>query len=659
MKCHLFRTCIFLCFSLILLPVVTSAQSFKKGYRCFTRGDYPAAAAVFNRYREHEKYGAAARFFLARMRLPDERNLDALIRIDESLYESAILHQLLTGKQARRQQRKFGFDTLAIRNRRLEAQRWAIASTRARSTLAVLDSLLEGLPHPLPELRPDVVNTHRDIVNAHLGTRDYDTMSVLLRQHINYVLPDNYSQTREMSDYLWQAFLAKYPVCAIDKFMDQHPLTFAGRDCWREEVRQVLCSGSLSAMLDLHAANRWTALEIVLLNTIADRASDSTVVATLTPEQHQHLLDLRRRNSLRAQFNTGATPDTSAVLAQTLDYISRYAPRYSAFRLMEEGLQFFLERQCYTSAIALLEAARPAFPDTLPAGCTTNFDYQRRVRYWIDGKLPILRRPGQPVRQHPLNTLNTAEGDEFSPVVSADGREIYFAAAGRPDNRVGQDVFTARWDTTSNDWGTPTLVPELSGPGNQAPLSITADSRQLLLYVNKRLFLSRRAGPGAAWTTPAPLPVSGIAIMGKGCLSTDGNTLILEGAYSAGTPTQAPDLDLFVSLLDPATGQWSRPTALGASINTDEEEASPHLSPDGKILLYTSAGYPGLGRSDIFVSHRTGPGWTQWERPTNLGKELNNAYPHRGFTSVTANGKRAWLSVTSDGKGDLWEVEME
>ncbi len=630
------------------------SPSFRKAHKAYQQQEIREARSGFEYFRQHPKYAAAAHFFLGKIDLNQTRDLPGLLEINQSLAQADSLFAQLPARVARRQTRRYQLDSAAIRDLRLQTQRWAIVGTRVRRTLPALDSLLQGLPEPLPELQPEVENTRRDIVNAHLETADYDTMTAILRRHVEYVLPENYDQTRRMHDMLWPAFIQKYTPCEIDRFAREHPSSFAGRDCWLAEIRPLLCTGTLAQLLDFHAKNHWTAIEIVLLNHIADKAETADTTA-LNKTQRQHLNDLHRRNLLRRQLqNRPGQLDTLAVKEQTLEYIARYAPRYSAFRLLEECLQFFLTGENYTSAIDLLERARPAFPDTLPPYCQSNFDYQRRVKPWIDGKLPILRRTPKNVSRQKLDVLNSTAGDEFSPVLSANGLEIYFAATGRRENQSGADVFMARRDSLAGNWSAPTLVPELSGLGQQVPLSITADGRQLLLLWNRRLCLSRRSGPNAPWNAPEPLPVEGIAVMGKGRLSADGNTLVLEGAYSAGSAAQAPDLDIFVSHRDPTTGAWSRPAALGADINTDGEEAGPILSPDGRTLYYTSTGYPGLGSSDVFVSRRTGDDWTHWTRPVNLGKEINDTFRHRGFTTVSPDGRRAWLSID----GDLWEMAI-
>lgn len=638
---------------LLIFLLFSCSPSFRAGYSKFQEQDFAAARSVFERFREHPKYAPIARYFLEKMRLSDTRDLPGLLQIDSALTISDSLFRRLPANQAQRLARRFAVDTLAILDLREQVQRWAVAGTKARGTLPALDSLLLGLQKPLPRVQPEVQIARTDIVQAHLYTTDYDTMTAILNRHLEFVLPDNFDQTRRMSESAWTAFLEKYTPCQFDRFADDYRLSFAARDCWRMQVRELLCTGKLPDLLDFRAENRWSALEIVLLNTIADLAADSTAVAGLDPEQAKHLLDLRRRTALRMQLQNGtAARDTTVTLEQAVGYIARYAPRYSAFRLMEESFQFFIDRKHYHSAIALLEQARPHFPDTLPAGCNTNFDYQRRVRPWIDGKLPILRRPERMATRQPLATLNTAQGEEFSPVVRADGREIFFAGKNRPDNIAGADIFTATWNEARQDWDAPILVQNISGPGNSVPLSITADGRLLLLKVNNRLHTSRRTSFDSDWSAPAALAVSGIAILGNGCLSADGNTLILEGAYSAGSATQAPDLDLFVSRRDPATGQWSTPAALGADINTDGQETAPYLMPDGKTLFYVSTGYPGLGRGDVFAARRTRDDWTHWTYPENLGKELNDTRPHSGFTTVAPDGKQAWGSA----EGDLFVI---
>ena len=647
-------------FPALLLGACSAPQSFKSGYKCYEERDYAAAKPILERYRDDAKWGPAAQLYLSNIRLSEQPDLAGYLALDRDIRRADSLFRRLPPKTTRRQWKRYALDTTGFAEARDVTQRRLLAHVRVRNTIPALDSLIRGLPAPLPQLQPAYDATRTGIVQAHLDDADYDVLTALVQRHLGSVLPENYNKSRRISGRLWPAFQDKYPLCDLDKFAADHPQSFVARDCWREEVRQLLCKNDVAEMLDFHAKNRWTALESVLLNKIADKTADFTNDTLLNPVQQAQLLDLRRRNLALARIrNTGTVTDTAVLLRQTLDYIARYAPRYSAFRLMEEALQFFLEEKRYPVGIELLGSARPFFPDTLPKvkGCNSNFDYQFRVKPWIDGKLPILEKPFENLQKIPLDALNTPEGDEFSPVLSADGATLYFGASGRADNLAGQDVFVSR--RTNGQWTPPQTVAALSGEGNQYPLSLTADGRQMLLSVNGRLHISiQKTG---SWSVPEPLTIPGMPLMGKGVFSADGNTVALEGAFSSGSVLTPPDMDIFVVQRE-ANGQWGTPVALGADINTEGQEGNPLLAADGKTLYYTSTGFPGLGKSDVFVSYRTGKHnlANDWVRAINLGKEVNDTYAHRGFGAVSPDGTTAYFGqYRRDGdKGDIWMVTL-
>ena len=648
---------ILLLFALFFLAC-SSSQSFKTGFKHYENRDYPTAQSIFARYHDDALYGPAAEYFIAKIKLAGNPSFGEYLLLDRALGDADSLFRQLPLKTAHRQTKRYALDTADFAEIRELTQRRLLSLVRVRGTVSILDSLVESLPQPLPRLQNAYDDTRATIVNLHLDNEDYDVLTALVQRHLAFVKPENYAKSRRLSDRLWTAFEQKYPLCQLDKFAADHPQSFVARDCWREEVRQLLCKGDVAQMLDFHAKNRWTAMESVLLNAISDKTADFTQDSFLNSKQQAHLLDLRRRNLALARIrNTGSVADTAVLLRQTQDYIARYAPRYSAFRLMEEALQFFLEKKRYQSGIELLTKARAFFPDTLPRDCNTNFDYQLRVKPWIDGKLPILEKPFENLQKTPLDVVNTPEGDEFSPVLAADGKELYFGASGRRDNVSGQDVFVSR--LKNGAWSPPELVAALSGEGNQVPLSMTADGRQILLSVNSRLHLCFRKTE--TWSAPEPLVLSGIPLMGKGVFSPDGNMIALEGAFSAGGVLTPPDIDIFVVQRE-ASGQWGTPIALGADINTEGQEGNPYFADNGKTLYYTSTGFPGLGKSDVFMSYRKTEKnlANDWVRAINLGKEVNDTYTHRGFGAISPDGTTAYFArYERDGdKGDIWLVTL-
>ena len=86
---------------------------------------------------------------------------------------------------------------------------------------------------------------------------------------------------------------------------------------------------------------------------------------------------------------------------------------------------------------------------------------------------------------------------------------------------------------------------------------------------------------------------------------------------------------------------WSKLEKLNDNINTKYWESHASLSPDGKILYFTSNRKGGYGGLDIYQSKRTGR--TDWEKPVNLGPVINSAY-NEETPFLTGNGKTLYFS---------------
>ena len=642
---------------LCCLPTV-EAQSFAKAYkRYYLKQNYEAATPVFQRYRHHPKLGPAAIFLIDKMALRSERSLSGLLLLNNDLIRANSAWRTLSRRNRKRLLRKYGVDTLAMADLRMQAQGWAMAGVRSSGSIAALDSLLADWKHPIPSLQTELDSTHYQVVNAQLRSVDYQTMTAIVHRHLGWVYPANYRLSRQMYNQLWPAFQQQYTLCEWNKYVKDHPSSFVARDCWQEEVRQLLCRRELAPMLDFESNNQWTVMETVLLNAIFS-LEDQDAAIGLTPAQYAVLQDLRQRATLREQLRTGkARRDTTAMLENALYYISRYAPRYSAFRLLEETLQFCTVEELYGSATRLLTDARPYFPDTLPKGCASNFDYQVRAKPFIDGLLPIFQKHDPEIKETYLETINTEGHDETNPVLDTAQTVLYFASSRRADNQAGMDVFCSRKGTAG--WSSPECIESLSCPGDQIPLSLTADGKTMLLQSNGALYLSRQKS--GVWSAPVPIALSGLGLIGKAVLSADGATMILEGAYTAGGVLDAPDMDLFISRRA-ADGHWSEPQGLGSDINTDGNEGNPFLSADGRKLYFTSTEYPGLGQSDVFVSERHGNDWIlDWSRPLNMGKHINGIHSHNGFGHVSPDGKRMFFARygRDQEKANIWMLEIE
>jgi hypothetical protein len=111
-------------------------------------------------------------------------------------------------------------------------------------------------------------------------------------------------------------------------------------------------------------------------------------------------------------------------------------------------------------------------------------------------------------------------------------------------------------------------------------------------------------------------------------LSRDGLSLYFG---SLNRPDGFGSTDLYVSqractdASDP-TCAWGAPVNLGATINTSRIDGGPHLSRDGHWLYLISDRPGGFGSNDIWVSYRQDThDDLAWEAPVNLGPTINTA----------------------------------
>jgi outer membrane protein OmpA-like peptidoglycan-associated protein len=106
-------------------------------------------------------------------------------------------------------------------------------------------------------------------------------------------------------------------------------------------------------------------------------------------------------------------------------------------------------------------------------------------------------------------------------------------------------------------------------------------------------------------------------------------------------------------------GKWSKPMNLGNSLNSVGNEVSPFLASDGKTLYFSTNGYPGFGKNDIFVSRRLDDTWKNWSEPMNLGNKVNtNEWD--AYFSTSAAGDYAYF-VSSANKAtseDIFRIKL-
>ncbi len=281
-------------------------------------------------------------------------------------------------------------------------------------------------------------------------------------------------------------------------------------------------------------------------------------------------------------------------------------------------------------------------------------------------------------------SLNSRYG-ELAPLITPDGKTLYFTRNGHPDNiinpknkdgRIGQDIYYAKL-SKSNTWDYPTNIGSpINNDQDNAAATVSAEGNSL--YILNVYNKSGTMGPGLSvtrlrngnWEFPEEVKIMNFqALPRKKDNASNDNDVTTNTEFSISHDKQIlimglkrsqtfGDNDLYVSFLQ-KDGTYSIPVNLGKIINTADNEGSPFLSADNKTLYFSSKGHPGYGDADIYVTRRLDETWTSWTEPENLGPQINSPY-WDGYFSLPASGDFAYLSSkdNSIGAEDIFKIKL-
>jgi outer membrane protein OmpA-like peptidoglycan-associated protein len=253
--------------------------------------------------------------------------------------------------------------------------------------------------------------------------------------------------------------------------------------------------------------------------------------------------------------------------------------------------------------------------------------------------------------------------DDLGPIISTDGKTIYFARQNVSGNVGGEaddeDIWYSKFE--KGLWGFARNMGEpINSPGPDNLVAVGADNNTMLFKLSDGLAFRYRSGSGWTDFEKMKIAIGSESHHFVGSLASDGHTLVFSAMMKNNLyyDSRREENDLYVSFLD-STGVWSTPMNLGVAINTPGEESSPFLSHDGKTLYFATNGRPGYGDLDIFTTQRESDNWTQWGEPLNLGPTVNSA-AFDAYYTIPAAGNFAYL-VSYDGgfgKADIFRVRL-
>ena len=272
------------------------------------------------------------------------------------------------------------------------------------------------------------------------------------------------------------------------------------------------------------------------------------------------------------------------------------------------------------------------------------------------------------------SAVNT-EYSELNPVMSPDGKILFFGRKNHPQNKFGmagteqvagsQDIWYS--ESLMGAWTTARRMSEaLNRDQYNTIYSVSPDGQTILVkgaYVNgqyetRGFSIAKKSATG--WEVPKKMEIPKYEKLSRGkneygYLSNDGKTLLM--AFSE--KKNSDEDDIYASFLE-KDGSWSEPINLGDDVNTNFTETTPFLAADGKTLYFSSNREGGKGSNDIWVCQRKDETWIHWTEPTNIGEPINTDQ-YDAYYTISAAGDYAYFisSNNSVGKKDIFRLKID
>ena len=253
----------------------------------------------------------------------------------------------------------------------------------------------------------------------------------------------------------------------------------------------------------------------------------------------------------------------------------------------------------------------------------------------LNSKLLLVEVP-----REKLSSIINSEYQEVRPLISPDGKTLYFSRRHHPENTGGvrdfQDIWVAHYQ--NGEWSVPVRISEtLNNKKTNTLCSITSDGSYALLldsYKRVKSPLAQAYNSPAGWGAPGDLLIKDFTNQSTYYdFYYQEQTQVLISAIDDGRGYGEQDLHVSFRLED---GSYSKPQNLGNAVNSSKSDFAPFLAADGKTLYFASFGHHGLGGSDFYVSYRLDDSWKKWTEPKNLGNGINSIHDEN-YLSITGD----------------------
>jgi outer membrane protein OmpA-like peptidoglycan-associated protein len=329
-------------------------------------------------------------------------------------------------------------------------------------------------------------------------------------------------------------------------------------------------------------------------------------------------------------------------------------------------LNLFVETTAYKVAAVKIEFDGAAVPDYYGIDAVAISD----SNYPIIADIPKLQLLASGITIEQLDKNVNSDYNEMNPLLSPDGKTLYFSRQNHPGNAGGvkdkEDIWYSELDSTGH-WQ---LAKNMEQFNNEYPnfvntiTSVTPDGKSAIIVLGNKYLnngkmqagVSVSSNIGGNWSKPIALNIKNDYNFNEKAnyfLTNNRQTLLM----SAEREDSHGDRDLYVSFMQ-ADSSWSEPLNLNDVINTAGVESAPFLASDDKTLYFSSNGFSGYGGTDIYVSKRLDDTWTSWSEPENLGPEINSPLEDL-FFNIPASSDYAYYSRgVTETNTDIFRVKL-
>ena len=285
----------------------------------------------------------------------------------------------------------------------------------------------------------------------------------------------------------------------------------------------------------------------------------------------------------------------------------------------------------------------------------------------IENKIKLESDPNAYLVKENMGTVINSKFNELYPVVSPDGKRLYFTRWKHPENlgdNKNQDIWYTQLDE-KKQWEKAKLFPSpINNEENNAICGISPNGKMILLnnvygkdgHMEKGVSLSYLLRNGE-WSFPKQIRIQNFknkSEYSEYTIAPDGKTLLM----TTETKDSYGGKDIYVSFLKP-DDTWTEPKNIGPVVNSGESESTPFIAPDGQTMYFSSSGHIGYGNNDVFITRRLDDTWLNWSVPENVGPAVNTS-EWDGYFTVSAKGDFAYFSSVENSMGaeDIFRIKI-